>query len=99
MSPLLAARRWRVSRCSTLRDVGEHELELERDEIAFGIGRDATVGERAQHDQDRVAVAQRAEELRAETLARLRTRRQREVHELEARRDRLLRLRHLGERP
>ena len=88
----------RVEALLDARDVGEHELELERDEIAFGIGGDAAVGEGAQHDQDRVAVAQRAEDLRAESLARLRPGRQGEVHELEARRDRLLRLRHLGER-
>ena len=78
-------------------EVGEHELELERLEIALGIGLDTAVGERAQHDEDRVAVAQAAEELRAEALARLRPRRQREVHELEARGDGLLRLRHVGE--
>ena len=62
----------RSSRFSTLLDVGHHELELDRGEVAVGIGLDSAVGERAQHDEDRVGVAQRTEELRAEAFAGLR---------------------------
>ena len=51
LSPLFAARRWRSSRCSTLVEVGHHELELERVEVAFGVGLDTAVVERAQHDR------------------------------------------------
>ncbi len=79
---------------STLVDVGHHELELDRGEVAFGVGLDTAVGERAQHDEDRVACCAARRELGTEALARLRARRQREVHELEARRHDLLRLGH-----
>ena len=75
-------------------DVGHDQIELDRGEVALGIGLDTAVGERAQHDEDRVGVAQRAEELRAEPFTGLRARRQGEVHELEAGRHDLLRLRH-----
>ena len=80
------------------REVGHHELELERVEVAGGIGGDPAVVERPQHDEDRVAVAQRAEHLGAQALAGLRAGRQREVHELEPGRTDLLRLRHRRER-
>ncbi len=76
------------------RDVGHDELELDRGEVALGIGLDTGLRERAQHDEDRVGVAQRAEELAAEPFARLGAGRQREVHELEACGHDLLRLGH-----
>ena len=78
-------------------EVGHDQLELERIEIAGRIGRDATVVEGPQHHEDRVAVADRAEHLRAEALTGLQPRREGEVHQLEAGVHDLLRLRHRRE--
>ena len=78
-------------------EIGHHELELERVEIAGGVRLDPAVVERAQDHEDGVAVAYRAEHLGAETFTGLEPGRQREVHQLEAGRHDLLRLRHLRE--
>ena len=75
-------------------EIGHHELELERVEIAGRVGGNAAVVERAQHHEDGVAVAHRSEHFRAQPFTRLETGWEREVHELEAGRHHLLRLRH-----
>src|SRR5581483_7898418 len=75
-------------------DVGEDELVLERREVVGGV----CVVEPPQHVEDRVRVTQRAEQLRAESLARARAGREpRDVVDLERRVDGLPRLRHLPE--
>ena len=51
-------------------EIGHHELELERVEVACGVRLDPAVVERAQHHEDRVAVAQRAEHLARRDLRR-----------------------------
>ena len=80
------------------REVGHHQLELERFEITGRVGGDPAVVERPQHHEDRVGVAQRAERLGAQPLTRLHARRQRDVHELEAGPHDFLRRRHLRQR-
>ena len=73
-------------------EVGEHELVLERAQVARGV---VAVGG-AHHEHERVGVAQRAEQPAPKPLARL-GRQAREVRDLERRRHHLLRLRHRRE--
>ena len=70
LSPL-AARLLAVEPALDRREVGEHELELERVEVAarVGVAGDRRVLERPQHEEDGVAVAERAEEPVAQPLA------------------------------
>ena len=62
---------WRYEPPLDRREVGEHELELERVEVGRGVGvaGHRRVLERPQHVEDGVAVAERAEEPVAEPLA------------------------------
>ena len=82
------------------RGVGQHELELERGQVVEWVAAtdDVRVLERAQHVQDRVDLADAAEELVAEPLPRVRALLDAgDVSELRGGLDDLLRGAHLGE--
>ena len=99
LSPF-AARCWRYEPALDRREVGEHQLELEGVEVGRGVGvaGHRRVFERPQHEEDGVAVAQRAEEPVAEALAGARALHQRgDVDDLEAGVHELLGVRHLAQ--
>ena len=75
LSPLFAARRCRLSRCSTLSRSAITSSSSSASRSPVGIGRDAAVVERAQHDRgSRRSCAALPSDLGAEALARLRAR-------------------------
>ena len=98
LSPLFAARRCLLSRCSTLVRSVMTSSSSSASRSPVGSAADAAVVERPQHHEDRVAVAQRSRAPWRRVPHRASCPGgKRDVHELEAGPHDLLRRRHLGE--